>query len=106
MRPDARTLDRFLHALADPARRAILRALKEKGCCSIGKPVGLCACDIEARVKRSQPTVSHHMAILTQAGWPLAVDLLGEAVMAIAFCGYMADGVRPNAYYRRRLPTA
>ena len=68
MRPDARTLDRFLHALADPARRAILRALKEKGCCSIGKPVGLCACDIEARVKRSQPTVSHHMAILTQAG--------------------------------------
>ncbi len=68
MRPDARTLDRFLHALADPARRAILRALKEKGCCSIGKPVGLCACDIEARVKRSQPTVSHHMAILTEAG--------------------------------------
>ena len=68
MKQDARTLDRLLHALADPARRSILRALKEKGCCSIGKPVGLCACDIEARVKRSQPTVSHHMAILTQAG--------------------------------------
>ena len=68
MKRDARTLDRFLHALADPTRRAILRLLKEKGCCSIGKPVGLCACDIEARVKRSQPTVSHHMAIHTQAG--------------------------------------
>jgi ArsR family transcriptional regulator len=68
MKQDARTLDRLLHALADPARRAILRALKEKGCCSIGKTVGLCACDIEARVKRSQPTVSHHMAILTDAG--------------------------------------
>ena len=61
-------LDRFLRALADPTRRAILRLLKEKGCCSIGKPVGLCACDIETRIQRSQPTVSHHMAILTQAG--------------------------------------
>lgn len=68
MKRDAPTLDPFLHALADPTRRAILRLLKEKGCCSIGKAVGLCACDIEARIKRSQPTVSHHMAILTQAG--------------------------------------
>lgn len=68
MKQDTRTLDRLLHALADPTRRAILRLLKEKGCCSIGKAVGLCACDIEARVKRSQPTVSHHMAILTDAG--------------------------------------
>jgi ArsR family transcriptional regulator len=68
MKRDAPTLDRFLHALADPTRRTILRLLKEKGCCSIGKTVGLCACDIEARIKRSQPTVSHHMAILTEAG--------------------------------------
>ena len=68
MKRDPATLDRFLHALADPTRRAILRLLKEKGCCSIGKAVGLCACDIEARIQRSQPTVSHHMAILTQAG--------------------------------------
>ena len=68
MRQNAPTLDRFLHALADPTRRAILRLLKQKGCCSIGKTVGLCACDIEARIQRSQPTVSHHMAILTEAG--------------------------------------
>jgi ArsR family transcriptional regulator len=68
MKRDAPDLDRFLHALADPTRRAILRLLKQKGCCSIGKTVGLCACDIEARIQRSQPTVSHHMAILTQAG--------------------------------------
>ena len=68
MKRDDPILDRFLRALADPTRRAILRLLKEKGCCSIGKAVGLCACDIEARVKRSQPTVSHHMAILTKAG--------------------------------------
>jgi hypothetical protein len=37
-------------------------------------------------------------------GWPLAVDLLAEFAMAASFCGYMASGVRPNAYYRRRLP--
>ena len=68
MKRDDPMLDRFLHALADPTRRAILRLLKEEGCCSLGKAVGLCASDIEARVKRSQPTVSHHMAVLTQAG--------------------------------------
>jgi hypothetical protein len=39
-------------------------------------------------------------------GWPLAVDLLAELAMAASFCGYMATGVRPNAYYRRRLPVS
>ena len=43
--------------------------------------------------------------VLGQAGWPLAIDLLGEAVLAIGFCGYMAGAIRPNVYYRRRLPT-
>ncbi|MBV8188367.1 MAG: hypothetical protein JO339_14090 [Alphaproteobacteria bacterium] len=43
-------------------------------------------------------------ALLSRAGWPLAVDLLGEALLAAGFCGYMAEGLRPNAYYRRRLP--
>jgi len=60
-------LDSFLHAIADPARRRILRALKEKGGCSIGKETGLCAFDIEQRVKLAQPTVSHHMRILEKA---------------------------------------
>ena len=46
------------------------------------------------------------VALWSQAGWPLAVDLWAEAVLAAGFCGYMADGVRPNAYYRRRLPAA
>ena len=65
-------LDRLLHAIADPARRRILVALKEhvsstpKG--SPGKGIGLCAGDIEERVGLSQPTVSHHMAILTKVG--------------------------------------
>jgi DNA-binding transcriptional ArsR family regulator len=61
-------LDRTLHAIADPTRRRILQALKERGGCSIGKNVGLCAGDIEERVRLSQPTISHHMAILTKAG--------------------------------------
>jgi ArsR family transcriptional regulator len=61
-------LDRQLRAIADPSRRRILQALKEKGLCSIGKEMGLCACDIQERVRLTQPTISHHMAILTRAG--------------------------------------
>ena len=61
------SIDRFLHAVADPTRRRILRALKEKGRNSIGKESGLCAGDIEQRVKLSQPTISHHMRILEKA---------------------------------------
>ena len=61
-------LNRVLHAVADPTRRRILQALKERGACSIGKDVGLCAADIEVRVHLSQPTISHHMSILTKAG--------------------------------------
>jgi DNA-binding transcriptional ArsR family regulator len=61
-------LDSVLSAIADPTRRRILSLLKEKGCCSIEKSVGMCACDIEAKVELSQPTVSHHMKILTTAG--------------------------------------
>jgi ArsR family transcriptional regulator len=69
------SLDRALHAIADPTRRRILQALKQgeaevratshkvatTGAC-------LCAGDIEERVRLSQPTISHHMAILTKAG--------------------------------------
>ncbi|MGB9235407.1 MAG: metalloregulator ArsR/SmtB family transcription factor [Terriglobales bacterium] len=60
-------LDRFLHAIGDPTRRRILRALKQKGGSSIGKETGLCAFDIEKRMKLAQPTVSHHMRILLRA---------------------------------------
>ena len=63
----APNLDNFLHAIADPSRRRILLALKEKGGCSIGKKTGLCASDIEERVKLAQPTICHHMRILERA---------------------------------------
>jgi DNA-binding transcriptional ArsR family regulator len=67
------SLDSKLQAIADPTRRRILAALKQRGPAStsapaIGKHTGLCAGDIEERVRLSQPTISHHMAILTKAG--------------------------------------
>jgi DNA-binding transcriptional ArsR family regulator len=61
-------LNRMLHAVADPTRRRILLALKERGGCSLDKAVGLCASDIEQRIHLSQPTISHHMSILKKAG--------------------------------------
>ncbi|HEY7098365.1 MAG TPA: metalloregulator ArsR/SmtB family transcription factor [Terriglobales bacterium] len=62
------SLDRALAAIADPTRRKILQALKERGGCSLEMEIGLCASDIEIRVPLSQPTISHHMAILRAAG--------------------------------------
>ena len=72
--PPEISLDRALHAIADPTRRRILRALREGA--HDAKPAGakagssacLCGGDIEARIHLSQPTISHHMAILTRAG--------------------------------------
>jgi ArsR family transcriptional regulator len=66
------SLDHTLHAIADPTRRRILAALKQRGpaatsASAMGKHTGLCAGDIEERVRLSQPTISHHMAILTKA---------------------------------------
>jgi len=58
----------MLRAIADPARRRILTALKERGGCSIGMKAGLCASDIEARIHLAQPTISHHMAVLRRCG--------------------------------------
>jgi hypothetical protein len=37
--------------------------------------------------------------------WPYAIAIAAEMTLAAGFCGYMATGLRPNAYYRRRLPT-
>jgi DNA-binding transcriptional ArsR family regulator len=66
------SLDRALHAIADPTRRRILLALKEGEAAARQKASAngpcLCAGDIEERVRLSQPTISHHMAILTKAG--------------------------------------
>jgi DNA-binding transcriptional ArsR family regulator len=52
---------RLLQALADPTRLAILRQLSAQG------PV--CACDFTACCDVAQPTVSHHLKVLREAGW-------------------------------------
>ena len=57
-----------LRAIADPHRREILHMLGERGQCSIDKPYGMCASDIEQRLKIAQPTISHHLRILVNAG--------------------------------------
>ena len=61
------SLDRVLHAIADPTRRRILQTLKE-GKSGQTKPSALCGGDIEERIGLSQPTISHHMSILNKAG--------------------------------------
>ncbi|MBI2683044.1 MAG: winged helix-turn-helix transcriptional regulator [Acidobacteriales bacterium] len=55
-------------ALADPSRVRILELLKKPSCCAVDVPGGLCACDIEGQLDLSQPTISHHMKVLREAG--------------------------------------
>jgi len=69
------SLDRSLQAIADPTRRKILQALREGavaakagGKSAEDRSPCLCAGDIEERMHLTQPTISHHMAILTRAG--------------------------------------
>lgn len=51
---------RLLAALADPARLAIVRQL--------ASDETVCACDFTACNDLSQPTVSHHLRVLREAG--------------------------------------
>ncbi len=74
MSPTDAALDKALHAIADPTRRRILQTLKERGITAksgtdkSGQGPCLCGGDIEERIRLSQPTVSHHMNILSKAG--------------------------------------
>jgi ArsR family transcriptional regulator len=59
---DASLLAHRLKALADPARLRLLSlvvASADEGCC---------VCDLTAPVALSQPTVSHHLKVLHDAG--------------------------------------
>lgn len=57
-----------LKALADPVRLQLLDFLRNPipECCSV--PGAVCACDFETPLGLSQPTISHHLKILVQAG--------------------------------------
>ena len=52
---------RLLQAAADPTRLAILRQLSSEG--------EVCACDFSSCCDVAQPTVSHHLKVLREAGW-------------------------------------
>lgn len=47
--------------LADPARLRLLSLVA-------ARPGGVCACDLVEPLARSQPTVSHHLKVLREAG--------------------------------------
>ncbi len=86
---EARRLARMFKALADPTRVRLLSLIAAQ------PPGEACICDLTAPVELSQPTVSHHMKRLVEAGlvnreqrgkWayytlrPETLELLSEAL--------------------------
>ncbi len=57
---DAEALAERFRAIADPVRLQILNRLAST-------PGGVCVCDLVDGLDRSQPTISHHLKILTGA---------------------------------------
>ena len=88
---DAETLAAGLKALADPAR---LRILSQIAACGT-----LCVCNLTEPLSLSQPTISHHLKVLHEAGFlrrekrgtwayyslePGAIDLIRTALEPFA----------------------
>src|SRR5260370_35248542 len=61
-RGDAEATAALFRALGDPARVRIVNLLA-----SSEEPV--CVCDLVAELGLAQPTVSHHLGKLVEAGW-------------------------------------
>jgi ArsR family transcriptional regulator len=59
---DAVDLARGFQALADPIRLHLLSMIAAR------RSAGVCVCDLIAPSGRSQPTVSHHLKVLREAG--------------------------------------
>ncbi|MCT2020260.1 MULTISPECIES: ArsR/SmtB family transcription factor [Kocuria] len=59
---DAQRIAGRLKALSDPTRLRLLSHVAAQGCGAV------CVCDLTAMVGISQPTVSHHMKKLVDAG--------------------------------------
>ena len=57
---EADNLASLLKALADPVRLRIVSIIANSG--------EACACDLPAVLDRSQPTISHHLSLLVNAG--------------------------------------
>ena len=60
---DAETLARALKALADPARLRLISMI------AAHEDAESCVCDLTEPLGLSQPTVSHHLKVLTDAGF-------------------------------------
>ena len=84
---------RLLAAAADPVRLSILRQLSSDG--------AVCACDFSACCGVSQPTVSHHLKVLREAGW-VEAERRGTWIWyslrpeAVARFGALAGAIRPG----------
>jgi len=61
-RSDADALAHLLKAVADPTRLQLLSIIRSS------PSNQACVCDLTAPVGLSQPTVSHHLKVLTDAG--------------------------------------
>lgn len=65
-------IDLQLKALADCNRRRILELLKARGDSSCpearDRQSGLCVSDLEKHLGLTQPTITHHLQVLRQAG--------------------------------------
>lgn len=61
-RATAEELSRLLKAVADPARLQLLSLIASQEGCEA------CVCDLTDAVGLSQPTVSHHLKVLVDAG--------------------------------------
>jgi ArsR family transcriptional regulator len=75
---DPEALDRLsadLELLAHPVRLRILDILVRRG----GE---VCVCDLERALPVKQPTVSHHLRLLREAGW---LDTVRKGVWAYYF---------------------
>jgi ArsR family transcriptional regulator len=57
---DAKELASAFAALSDPVRLRLLSLIAAEG--------EMCACDLVEPVGKSQPTVSHHLKVLLEAG--------------------------------------
>jgi len=61
-RAQADEMSTLLKAVADPVRLQLLSIIRAS------VPQTACVCDLTAAVNLSQPTVSHHLKVLTEAG--------------------------------------
>ena len=91
----------LLQGAADPTRLAILRQLAGGD--------AVCACDFIACCEVAQPTVSHHLKVLREAGWVIA-ERRGSFIYyrlrqeAIARFRGIAGELSPIAVAPRSLP--